>query len=90
MSARSEARASSPPLRPPLSQPLPREGGEAFAQGAGRLAGVAGAVLGWRPGEFWAATPAELAAVLRVLAPDGDAVADAGDLRRLMEMFPDA
>ena len=33
---------------------------ESFAICAARLAGVAGAVLGWRPEEFWAATPAEL------------------------------
>ena len=32
---------------------------------AARLAGLAGAVLGWRPGEFWDATPAELAALLK-------------------------
>jgi len=33
-----------------------------FGAGAVRLAGLAARVLGWRPGEFWAATPAELAA----------------------------
>ncbi|WP_133364607.1 phage tail assembly chaperone [Qipengyuania sediminis] len=32
-----------------------------FAQTAARLAGLAARVLGWRPGEFWAATPAEMA-----------------------------
>ena len=32
-----------------------------FAAGAGRLAALAARHLGWRPGEFWAATPAELA-----------------------------
>lgn len=32
-----------------------------FQQAAARLAGLAAQVLGWRPGEFWAATPAELA-----------------------------
>lgn len=32
-----------------------------FAPGAVRLAGLAARLLGWRPGEFWAATPAELA-----------------------------
>jgi hypothetical protein len=59
-----------------------------FGDGAARLAGIAGAWLGWRPDEFWRATPAELAAVLRVLAPDASA-ASSGDLVRLMEMFPD-
>lgn len=37
---------------------------DAFAPGARRLAGLAARTLGWRPGEFWSATPAELAAIL--------------------------
>ena len=40
----------------------------AFGPGASRLAGLAARALGWRPGEFWAATPAELATAL---TPDG-------------------
>ena len=58
---------------------------ERLAPGALRLAGLAARALGWRPPEFWAATPAELAAIL---APEG---AGAGtplaraDLDRLME-----
>lgn len=32
-----------------------------FAQCAARLAGLAAQALGWRPHEFWATTPAELA-----------------------------
>ena len=59
-----------------------------FAEAAGRLAGQAGALLGWRPEEFWRATPAELAAVLAALSP-ADAAASRGDLARLKEMFPD-
>jgi hypothetical protein len=56
---------------------------------AARLAGLSGVLLGWRPHEFWNATPAELAAVLRVLAgADGDP-ADAALLSRLKEMYPD-
>jgi len=59
-----------------------------FRDAAARLAGMAGALLGWRPEEFWKATPAELAAIVAALAGDG---AGAGhvDLARLMEMFPD-
>ena len=38
-----------------------------FSEGAGRLAGMAGALLGWRPEEFWRATPAELSCVMRAL-----------------------
>ncbi len=59
-----------------------------FSDSAGRLAGLAGALLGWRPEEFWRATPAELAAIVRAMIGDGDA-AGSGDLARLKEMFPD-
>lgn len=61
-----------------------------FTDCAARLAGLAGALLGWRPDEFWRATPCELAGVLVVLA--GDAGAEPlgeGDVARLKEMFPD-
>ena len=57
-----------------------------MAAHAALLAGLAGALLGWRPDEFWRATPAELAAVLQALA--GDAAGPV-DLAQLMEMFPD-
>lgn len=58
--------------------------------GAARLAGLAGALLGWRPGDFWSTTPAELAAILNALAGDADAPPpDARERARLMEMFPD-
>jgi uncharacterized phage protein (TIGR02216 family) len=60
-----------------------------FSDAAARLAGLAGALLGWRPDEFWRATPAELAAILAAMAPDAPAPARAGDLARLKEMFPD-
>jgi uncharacterized phage protein (TIGR02216 family) len=60
-----------------------------FDVAAARLAGLAGALLGWRPDEFWRATPAELAAVLGALAPEHEIPASAGDLARLKEMFPD-
>lgn len=62
-----------------------------FSEGAARLAGVAGALLGWRPDEFWRATPAELAAIFMVMATEGEAVGppDAAALAQLMEQFPD-
>lgn len=60
-----------------------------FSESALRLAGLAGAVLGWRPEEFWLATPAELASVLSALAGEEGGVAVAADLARLKEMFPD-
>jgi hypothetical protein len=58
-----------------------------FAGAALKLAGMAGLLLGWRPGEFWAATPAELAAVLGGLGAEPHATG--GDLERLRAMFPD-
>ena len=67
----------------------------AFAPAASRLAGLAGAVLGWSPDVFWRATPAELGAVLGALAglegagPEGAAPPDAREIARLKEMFPD-
>jgi hypothetical protein len=60
-----------------------------FADGAARLAGVAGALLGWRPDEFWAATPAELGAVLAALLPQEEAGLGPAELAHLMEMYPD-
>src|SRR5215204_5976668 len=35
-----------------------------FGEKAAALSGLAARLLGWRPAEFWAATPAELAAAL--------------------------
>ncbi|RDE04810.1 phage tail assembly chaperone [Sphingomonas aracearum] len=63
-----------------------------FGDEAARLAGMAGAVLGWSPDRFWRATPAELATVVRALT--GDAAAegvppDRDTLARLREAFPD-
>jgi uncharacterized phage protein (TIGR02216 family) len=60
-----------------------------FSEAAARLAGVAGAILGWRPDEFWAATPAELSAVLGALSGAGREPASPTDLAQLMEMYPD-
>lgn len=62
-----------------------------FAEAANRLAGLAGALFGWRPDDFWAATPAELAANFSALSDeDADVTPAAGpDLAQLMEQFPD-
>ena len=59
-----------------------------FRESAARLAGLAGALLGWRPDDFWKATPVELAAVVGAIMGE-DATVGAGDLARLMERFPD-
>ncbi len=64
-----------------------------FADGAVRLAGFAGAVLGWSPDAFWRATPAELAAVVRAAAGcdggDGMTPPDAATIAAMQEAFPD-
>jgi uncharacterized phage protein (TIGR02216 family) len=60
-----------------------------FSDAAARLGGLAGALLGWRPDEFWRATPAELAAVLAALAGPPEAGITRGELASLMERFPD-
>lgn len=63
---------------------------ERFSARAVRLAGLAGALLGWRPDDFWRATPAELAAVLEALNGGGGGEGmTSQELQRLMERFPD-
>ncbi len=58
-----------------------------FGHRARRLSGAAAMLLGWRPGEFWEATPVELSAAL---GPAGDAGApDAEWMAELMRRFPD-
>ena len=62
-----------------------------LAPAALRAAGLAARWLGWRPADFWSATPAELAAALAGLT--GGEAAEAplseGALSQLMEQFPD-
>lgn len=62
-----------------------------FSEGAGRLAGVAGAALGWSPDAFWRATPAELAAVVAALTESGggESPPDPATIARMQEAFPD-
>lgn len=62
-----------------------------FAAAALRLSGFAGAVLGWSPDRFWAATPAELGAVVAALTGREAAVAppDADTVAKLREAYPD-
>jgi Phage tail assembly chaperone protein, TAC len=60
-----------------------------FIQQATRLAGLTGALLGWRPCEFWNATPAELAPILAALTPDARDPADRDLITQLKEQFPD-
>lgn len=60
-----------------------------FAPAAGRLAGLAGRMLGWRPTEFWQATPAELAAILAPAVEQAGVPLSRGDLARMMEQNND-
>ncbi len=60
-----------------------------FSEAAARLAGLAGALFGWRPNDFWQATPAELAAVVEALAGAGAAPMTRDELARLEERFSD-
>ena len=58
-----------------------------FTQAARDLAGRTAILLGWRPPEFWAATPAELATIFAQLAPANAFSRD--NLATLMERDPD-
>ena len=64
--------------------PPPRAG-----EDLARLAGLAGALLGWSADQFWGATPAELAGVVAALVGDGASPGDAALVARLREVFPD-
>ncbi|KTE23796.1 hypothetical protein ATE69_18130 [Sphingopyxis sp. H071] len=63
---------------------------ERFAAAALPLLGLMARALGWRPDEFWSATPADIAAVLGSWR-EGDAAApvDRMELAAMMEQFPD-
>lgn len=58
---------------------------ENFGAIALALSGLAAARLGWRPDEFWRATPAELLAVLAPAADDHPPPLDRATLQRMME-----
>jgi hypothetical protein len=60
-----------------------------FANVAAQLCGQMALLLGWRPHEFWAATPAELACILDAMKPQTPAPLDGGLTRKLQEQFPD-
>lgn len=59
-----------------------------FTETARRLSGLVPRLLGWRPEDFWACTPAELAAIFE---PPADAAAPLSrdDLNALMERDSD-
>ncbi|MEO0413210.1 MAG: phage tail assembly chaperone [Pseudomonadota bacterium] len=58
--------------------------------GFAQLQAIAAQQLGWRPEQFWAATPVELAMCLRPPSPSRDAKGcSQEDLTALMARFPD-
>lgn len=58
-----------------------------FGAAAARLSSAASLLLGWKPDEFWNATPAELALALTFSEPaDGP---DAMTIEALRRRFPD-
>ena len=59
-----------------------------FGEAAALLHGAAVALLGWRPAEFWAATPAELASALSQPAGEVDGL-DQDAVAELQRRFPD-
>jgi len=61
---------------------------DCFGAAAARLCSAANMLLGWRPDEFWDATPAEL--VLAFQAPPGEcAPPDSEVVEELRRRFPD-
>ena len=59
-----------------------------FGQAARTLSGAAAMLLGWRPAEFWNATPDELVAALGVGGQAGEP-ATRDEIEALMARFPD-
>ena len=59
-----------------------------FGESAAKLAGLTAPLLGWRPDEFWDATPAELAIALQSFEIGVDAP-DLATLEELKRRFPD-
>ena len=73
-------------MSPAPAQPAPARGQGVglFSASATLLAGLAARGLGWRPGEFWAATPAELALSLGAQDP-ADAPPGRAELMHMIE-----
>lgn len=61
-----------------------------FCSATPPLLGLMARVAGWRPDEFWKATPADVRAVLAGwVEADADASFDRSTLAAMMEQFPD-
>lgn len=84
---RGRNRAALPDPSTGSAGPPPRTG-EVFSITASTLSGQAGILFGWTPDTFWAATPAELATLVRAASGGGEVSAPV-DLAALMERYPD-
>ena len=62
---------------------------ESFAAGSVRLCRHAARLLGWRPDDFWRATPEELAAIFSEEGADGGRPLGRREMQILMERDPD-
>jgi uncharacterized phage protein (TIGR02216 family) len=64
-----------------------------FTRNAAKLSGLVSLVLGWRPDEFWAATPRELESIFQALAERQGSAHNKplrrAELEQLMKEFPD-
>jgi len=57
-----------------------------FSESAARLFGQCALMMGWRPDEFWTATPAEVASIFAAYtAPQDAARISRDELNRLLE-----
>ena len=61
-----------------------------FAAAASRLAGQAGLLFGWRPDEFWEATPAELRTLVEAMTGEEDGLSgeELEGLKRMLRRSP--
>jgi hypothetical protein len=64
-------------------------GDDSFCATASALGGQTALLFGWRPDDFWNATPAELGAIMRAFQAKIDTSAGGDVLKALMEQFPD-
>jgi hypothetical protein len=68
--------------------------GGAFGAAAASMMAVMARLFGWRPDEFWNATPEEVAGLLQGMTAAVDAQPAGGvaraQLQQMMEAFPDA
>lgn len=60
-----------------------------FTDNAAQLAGQAALAFGWRPSDFWDATPTELMTIILAMTPSDTSPPTNEIITQLMEQFPD-